>query len=383
VTPWQTSVPPLVLHTRCVTGTGGGPEKTILNSPRFLRPLGYECVCAYMHPPRDGGFQTLQKRAEMAGASLVGIPDKGPLDFGVLRQMIRLCRHHQVAVWHGHDYKSNALGLVVRWFWPMKLVTTVHGWGQHGPRTPLYYSIDKFCLKGYEEVICVSKDLYEECLRLGVSASRCHWIHNAIDTEEYSRRQPPPVARQLFPPLTGARLIGAVGRLSAEKGFDLLIRAVDRLLREGRDVCLWIAGEGEERPKLQALIAELGREDRIRLLGHVPDPKPFFESLDLFVLSSVREGLPNVVLEAMAMEVPVVATRIAGVPTLVEEGHSGLIVDPGSVEGLVQGIERLIDDPQLRDSVRQAARARVVSKFSFAQRMQKIVEIYNEVLGRC
>src|SRR4029079_13208472 len=138
---------PLVLHARCVTGTGGGPAKTILNSPRFLQQMDYECICAYLLPPRDPGLDVLQRRAETAGARLVAIPDYGPLDLNTVREMVRLCRTHRVAIWHGHDYKTNALGLVVQWFWPMKLVTTVHGWVQHTWRTPLYYAIDKFCLR--------------------------------------------------------------------------------------------------------------------------------------------------------------------------------------------------------------------------------------------
>src|SRR5204862_58795 len=79
----------------------------------------------------------------------------------------------RVGIWHGHDYKSNLLGLLLRSFWPMRLVTTVHGWVQHTRRTPLYYAVDRFSLPHYESVICVSEDLYRRCLAFGVAASRC------------------------------------------------------------------------------------------------------------------------------------------------------------------------------------------------------------------
>ena len=113
----------MVLHTRGVTGCGGGPEKTILNSPRFLRPLGYDSICAYMHPPGDTGFEELQRRAVQSDAVLKSVPDRGPLDWRVVRRMVEICRRENVAIWHGHDYKSNAVGLLVRKFWPMKLVS--------------------------------------------------------------------------------------------------------------------------------------------------------------------------------------------------------------------------------------------------------------------
>jgi glycosyltransferase involved in cell wall biosynthesis len=374
--------PPVVLHTRCVTGAGGGPEKTILNSPRFLQSLGYRAACAYLHPPKDAGFQVLRDRAEIARARLLGIPDRGATDLRAACQMIRLCREENVAIWHGHDYKSNALGLVARRWWPMKLVTTVHGWVQHTRRTPLYYAIDKYCLRRYDEVICVSKDLYEECLELGVRPSRCHLVHNGIDVEEFRRSRARADARQQFRDAGGRLLVGAMGRLSDEKGFDLLIRAAARELRAGLEFSLWIAGDGAERGRLEALIRELGVGDQIRLLGHVSDPKAFCEAIDVFALSSLREGLPNVLLEAMALEAPVLATRIAGIPSLISDGENGLLVEPGSIDELATGLRRLIGDKQLRERLAKAGRSTIERTFSFQQRMEKIVAIYDRVLSR-
>src|SRR5262245_36985110 len=129
---------PGVLDARVVTGTGGGPDKTILNSPRFLAPLGYRMLCAYLHPPGDPGFDVLRKRADQLRAPLVEIADRGLFDARVVVELLRLCRRERVAIYHGHDYKSNLLGLVLNRFLPMRLVTTVHGWVVHTARTPLY-----------------------------------------------------------------------------------------------------------------------------------------------------------------------------------------------------------------------------------------------------
>jgi glycosyltransferase involved in cell wall biosynthesis len=373
---------PLVLHTRCVTGTGGGPEKTILNSPRFLRNLGYDCLCAYLHPPADDGFRSLERRADAACAKIIGIPDHGPFDLNIVRQITRLCREQNVAIWHGHDYKTNALGLLVRRFWPMRLVTTVHGWVQHTRRTPLYYAIDKYCLKRYEEVICVSNDLYEQCLTLGVKAARCKLIHNGIDTHQFRRRSESQRGQQQFVKASQHQIIGAMGRLSDEKGFDLLIRAIAELHRRGSQVELWIAGEGPARDKLQAIISEMGMADSVQLLGHVDDVLSFYESLDVFALSSLREGLPNVLLEAMALEVPVVATRIAGIPSLIDDQQSGVLVDAGSVSSLVAALERLLNDEPLRRRLSTGGRQRIEASFSFERRMQKVASLYDTLLGR-
>ncbi|NQT36021.1 MAG: glycosyltransferase [Planctomycetes bacterium] len=370
----------MILHTRVVTGTGGGPDKTILNSPRFLTPAGYDTLCAYMFPPGDPGFQTLRHTALALDAPLLGIEDRGAWDLRVVGRLIGICRRKRVALWHGHDYKSNALGLLVRRFHRMKLVSTVHGWGVHGGRTPLYYRIDRLCLRFYHRVICVSEDLLGQCLAAKVRPDRCTLIENAVDTNRYARRRTPSEAKAQLGFDPGRLLIGTVGRLSAEKNFAGLIRAVDQLLRQGHDVELAIVGEGDCREELERLIAELDRGDRVRLLGFRADTLDLYQAMDLFVLNSLREGLPNVVLEAMATEVPVVATRVAGVPRLIEDDVDGLLIEPDSDGPLIEALARLIGDAGLRARLAAAARRTVETRYSFARRMEKMRDVYDELL---
>ena len=373
---------PLVLHTRVVRGTGGGPEKTILNSPRFLAPHGYDALCAYMHPPRDPGFEELRRRAEQWDAPLVGIEDRGPWDLRVPGRLLGLCRSRRVAIWHGHDYKSNALGLLLRRFWPMKLVSTVHGWGVIEGRTPLYYKIDRLCLRRYQSVICVSDDLLRTCLRAGVPADRCVVVANAIDCDQYARKLPTEEAKRRLGFDPGRLLVGSVGRLSDEKNFDGLIRAVDRLLGDGHEVDLILVGDGPRRDALHALARDLGRRDRVHLLGYRSDTIELYQAMDAFVLASLREGLPNVVLEAMAMGVPVVATRVAGLPGLIQHDADGLLIDPGDADQLAAALGRLLEDPGLRKRLAAAGHRTVEQKHSFAARMEKIRKIYDGLLGR-
>jgi glycosyltransferase involved in cell wall biosynthesis len=372
----------VVLDTRVIAGPGGGPDKTILNAPRFLAPAGYRNLCAYMHHPADPGFEQIRRKAAAKQAPLLSVADRGPWDWRVVGQLLDICRRERVQIWHGHDYKSNALGLLVRRFWPLRLITTVHGWVHRTRRTPLYYLVDRLSLRYYDRVVCVSEDLYQRCLDCGVPADRCEVIENGIDLEEYTRRRSPAEARRRLGLSRDRLLLGAAGRLSAEKGFDVLIRAADRLLREGFDFELIIVGEGDERPSLEALIARLGREDRIRLPGYRSDMPEWYEALDGFVLSSLREGLPNVLLEAMALEVPVVATRIAGVPGLVRHDENGLLVEPGDPGQLAAALGRLLREPDLRTRLGKAGRDTVASGYSFAARMDKFRRLYDQLLGR-
>jgi glycosyltransferase involved in cell wall biosynthesis len=373
---------PVVLDARVLRGSGGGPDKTILNSPRFLKDAGYRMLCAYLRDPSDPGFEWLRGKAAERGAPLTAVDDKGPFDVGVIPRLLNLCRRERVAVWHGHDYKTNALGLVLRRFWPMRLVTTVHGWVHHTARTPLYYRLDRLCLPHYEMVICVSDDLYRLSRDCGVPADRCELLENGVDLDDYRRRRSVAEAKRRMGLRPDRLAVGAAGRLSAEKGFDLLIRAVDQLHRDGLDVELVVVGEGDERRRLEALTAELGLADRVRLLGYRSDLPDWYEAMDVFALSSLREGLPNVLLEAMALETAVAATRIAGVPRLVWHEENGLLIEPGSVQDLAAALGRLLRDADLRNRLARAGRRTVEADFSFAVRMDKLRILYDRLLRR-
>ena len=374
---------PFVLHARTITSTGGGPEKTLLNSPRFLKKHGYDSACMFFHPPNDPGFQVQRERATKVGAPLVEVIDRSRFDITAIRTAIKYCRETSVDIWHAHDYKTNLLGLIARRFHPMKLITTAHGWVNFDGNTPRYYQWDKrWFLPRYEHVICVSETVQQQCLAAGLRQSKCHLIHNAIDTEAFRRTRHCNVANsdQLnFKDKT--LVIGSIGRLSEEKGFDLLIDAFCKLLGNGVNAKLVIAGEGKERSALAAQIADAGMEHQIVLTGFQEDTRAFYESLDIFVLSSHREGLPNVLLEAMAVEVPVLATEVGGVSKVVEHDFNGILIQPGSVDEIYAGLSRLAECEALRRRLSEAGLKTIQQKWSFADRMKKIVQMYDQMLG--
>ncbi|MEO1525537.1 MAG: glycosyltransferase family 4 protein [Planctomycetota bacterium] len=378
----QTS--PLVLHARVVAGKGGGPDKTILNSPRYLSPLGYECVCVYLREPDDAGFEVLRERAVEKRAPLVEVDDFGFTDFGIVKRLRTVIEQHRSdapLIWHGHDYKTNVLGWMLRRHFPeLILVTTAHGWVHKTWKTPLYYAIDRWSIKRYQHVICVSRDLYDASRKLGLPESQVTLIDNAIALDDYEIDLDQDKAKQELGVSSDAKLVAAVGRLSDEKGFDILIDAVTQLIERGHNIELAIAGEGAFREALQSQIEATGHTDRIRLLGFVKDPRTVYRATDCYALSSYREGLPNVVLEAMTMRIPVVSTRIAGMPDLVEDGVNGVMIDPGSKDQLSAAIERVLTESELARRLVEAGRQTIESRFDFAKRMAKIGAIYDSLI---
>jgi glycosyltransferase involved in cell wall biosynthesis len=372
---------PFVLHTRIVTGVGGGPEKTILNSPRYLRELGYDAACLYLYPEGDPGIEVLRKKAVEASAEFIAWADGAPIDFQLVHRLAELCRQRNVAIWHAHDYKTNVLGLLVRRRWPMKLVTTTHGWGVAGWKNQAYALVGKACLPFYDSVVTVSENLSQSARRWGVAKARTHLIFNAIETDRYCRTQSKQEARaEIQLGLTSEFLIAALGRLSAEKGFSILVDTVAELRRLGHPVVLWIGGEGPCRAALEQQIRQSNLQHAVRLLGHLNDPRTMIQAADVFVLSSTSEGLPNVVLEAMALKSAVVATRVAGVPALIEHGRHGLLIPPGDRDAMVEAISELIHNPARREQLVAGARRRVVDSFDFGKRMQAMTRLYDSLV---
>ncbi len=370
---------PVVLHTRVVTGTGGGPEKTILNSPRFLKDYGIDSVCMFMRPPGDEGFASLEANADAAGAEIIGIDDRGPLDLSIIMKAIRLCKKRQVAIWHAHDYKSNVLGLFVRLFHRMHLVTTAHGWVRFTSCTPLYYRIDRCSMKWYQSVLCVSEDLVERCLEAGIRNDRLTLVDNAIVHTDYQTSLPTDAEKTRLGFSPDHILLGAVGRLSEEKGFDNLLNAVRQLVDEGHNVGLIIAGEGHLREELQDQIDRLELQNRVQLAGFMNDPRVLYRAIDIYVLSSRREGLPNVVLEAMASQRTVVTTEVNGIPRLVQHGRNGIVVPTDNIDALAAGIRQCLLSVDRRRDLAVEGRRTIEERFSFARRMATVVETYRSL----
>ena len=218
----------------------------------------------------------------------------------------------------------------------------------------------------------------EQAIAGGTPKSKCVLIENAIDHEQFSRQRSINQAKhEDFGIPESTLLVGSIGRLSAEKGFDLLIDAVASLIHDGADLKLVIAGEGPEKESLKRQIKNLNMEEHIKLLGFCSNTRSFYESLDIFVLSSHREGLPNVVLEAMAMGTPVVATNVDGVPKIITDGHDGILITPNSAAVISSVLTKLNGSIDTRNSLSKNGIRTIKKHWSFLNRMNRISKCYS------
>jgi glycosyltransferase involved in cell wall biosynthesis len=377
------SRPIRVLELRSVRGTGGGPEKTILMGAARSNPERFAVTVCYIRDARDEVFGIDAKAGTMP-IDYVEVREKHSLDPSVWGQLRRIVRDRQIDIVHAHEYKTDLLAWLLARAEGVTPLATVHGWTGHSPRERrLYYPADKRLLAWFPRLVAVSNEIRDELLRHGARAERITTILNGIDHRQF-RRDTTRVAaaREALGLAAGDVVIGSVGRLEPQKRFDLLIDAFAELRRDHPNLVLLIAGDGSLRSELSAQSARLGLGNACRLLGHCADVVEIHHAMDLFVQSSDYEGTPNAVLEAMALETPVVATEVGGTAELVRHGIDGIIVRPGSVESLVQAVGAALTDVHRVCARVAEARRRVETVLSFDARMDALESVYVELFER-
>ena len=370
-----------ILELRQSDGAGGGPEKTIVLGAARADQNRFDVTLAYIRRCEDQAFD-VDRRAEELGVPFYALKQRWMGDTSIYRQARDLIRSLHIDIVHSHDYKSDALALLLSRTCGCIPLATAHGYtGQSLRERLLLYPADRWLLKRFPAVIAVSTQLRNTLIAAGAQPERIHTLLNGIDHRRYHRK-PHLVAeaRRSFGFSAEHTVIGGVGRIERQKRVDLLVRAFAKLLPEHPNLRLVIAGEGSQRKPCERLAKDLNVHTACRFLGHCPDMVRLYHGLDLFVQSSDYEGTPNVVLEAMAFEVPVVATNVGGTSELIDHGVHGLIVPPRDVESLASAMRLAL---RQRSQTRQralAARRRIEQDLSFDARQDALERIYESLM---
>lgn len=370
-----------VLELRSVWGTGGGPDKTILAGAAIADRGTVETTVCYVRDARDTVF-AIDCRARDLGIDYVEIIEQHSFDRSVWPALRKLVRERGIDIVHAHDQKTDFLTWLLGRRERIIPFSTAHGFAGDSHKERFYYAVEKRLLATFPRVIAVSNPIRDELIRTGSRPERVVVVNNGID-ENMFRRGPHEDApfRHRLRVEPGQTVIGAVGRLESEKRFDLLLRAFARLTEAYPRSVLVIAGEGRLRSELEGLARELHVDGACRFVGHVRDIVGLHRALDVFVQSSEREGTPNAVLEAMAMETPIAATAVGGTPELMTDRVHGLLVPPHDEVALARAIGEILGDPHAARERAVSARGRVETTLSFAARVRRVEGLYREVVS--
>lgn len=307
-------------------------------------------------------------------------------DLRCLWRLTRYLRRERAQIVHTHSSKA---GMVGRWAARLAgvpvIVHTVHGWGHHDRQHPLvrnfYIWLEKRTLPITDRLIVVSERDIEKGVQDGIGTPHSYTvIRSGIELERFGHPQVPRAEMRASLGIPAdAPLIGSVTRLSAQKAPLDFVRAAGRVAQIHPEVHFVMVGDGPLRPHVEALAAELGIAERLVLTGLRRDVPELLATFDIFVLSSLWEGLPRVLPQAMATALPVVATAIDGNAEIVRDGVNGLLTPPGDPPALADALLRLLADPDLARRMGEAGRAGV-DEFGAVRMVEQIAELYRHLL---
>ncbi len=361
----------------------GGGQAIVMALARNLDRDRFEIsVCA-----RGGG--PLEEEVRKDGLSFVPAPFGGKYSFGLTGKIAAILRREMPDIVHTHGGIAGLYGrMAAHKAGVSKVVHTIHGIHYLHYRNILlravYADLERYCSKFTDAVVFVSEADLETGRRLRLAKpAKLRLIRNGIDcsglgTEDFARRAAE--LRGVLP--QGSPLIGTVARLHRQKGVVFLLRAAGAMLAghpEGRVI---VVGGGELENDLIREIRALGLERRFLLLGERADAREILACLDIFVLPSLWEGLPLVLIEAAALGRPIVATSVDGSREIIVDGETGLLVPAGDPAALAAAVNRFLDDSALAARLGEAARASVPPRFTLDVMIAVHSELYLSLAGR-
>lgn len=336
-------------------------------------------MVSYVRPDKKGGIGDIF-RGE--GVPAEDISERHPFDLRIIPQIQAVARRWRPDVIWTNNTKSHFLVRLSALHRNAAWVAFHHGYTKEAWRTRFYNELDRWSLRRAGRVVTVCNNFAAELQRKGVQASRIVVQRNPIRISPAAPEQETTPFRSRLGLPENATLLLCVGRLSREKGHADLLRAFSHLREAERAAlrsCLLLVGDGPENRNLHALCAELRLDDIVRFAGYQADVRPYYAMADIFVLPSHSEGSPNVLLEAMAAELPMVATAVGGVPEVLSHEVNALLVPKGDVMQMAKAIRRLLHDAGLRQKFARNSHD-IVVQHDPQSYFRNIVRVFEEVI---
>lgn len=357
----------------------GGAGKVLL---QFLEHADERVACTlgcfrYRNPPSTEFIDAARAR----GFDLALFDQRFNFDPTPLWQVYRLLKRGHYDILETHGYKGHLIARALQKRLPIHWVGVTHGWTDENAKIRLYNELEKTLLKSADHVISVSPQLRAVMHQLRGPRKPVSLVLNAVDPDSiFGDGKSASIRQELLQDSNDGFLLGSFGRLSPEKGHRILLDAMAGL-NPNSPAKLVIVGDGPERENLQRQTEELCIHDRVIFAGQQTNMRDWFEAIDLFVLPSLSEGLPFVVLEAMSLEKPVLASRVGALPEVIVEGVNGWLLPPGDPRLLAISIASLLKDRGRLEAVGKKASEMLYPRFGAERQAREVVDIYQEVLS--
>ena len=357
-----------------------GPGRTILETAESIDSGRIRIIVAGFSAAQ-GGPDTYLGEARKRGLPVQPIIERRAYDWRVIEQVLRVIEEREIDVLHTHDFRSNLVGLYCAARRKIPIVTTCHGWISNDLKGRIYTWIDQSVLRYFDHIVTVSGAMKRELLKGGLPDSKVEVIPNALRTSDFIVDKKDRSFRTKLNIPDHWKIVASIGRLSKEKGQALLLRAFADAYKIKKNICLVFVGIGPEQHRLEELAMTLNIADRVFFAGFQENMNAVFNSVNLVVQSSFTEGMPNVVLESLLMETPVIATDVGGTAEIMVHKENGYLVRPNSQQEILSGILSFLDSES--DFIRMARRGRahVKANFDSEVRVKRLESMYQRVVA--
>lgn len=357
----------------------GGPEKQLLEHVQRLDKQRF--TSQVISFDEGGKTNQLLAKTHASGIRSDKIDTTGAFDPRMVMNLLSVIKAQKIDLLCVHGYKANVIGRIAAWLSGIPVIAISRGWTGEAPKIRFYEWLDKLFLRFADHIVAVSHGQMEKISKLGIPSERVSVIHNCIAVPESCYEQRKSFLRRELGLPDAAVLVVSAGRLSPEKNYGGMIEVARVVAASNPEVYFIIFGEGFLRPDLERAIDNAGLAGRFLLPGFRTDLQAVLPEVDIFMLPSFTEGLPNVILEAFAVRKPVVATRVGGTPEVVEHGVSGFLTEPHETEAMAQYVLRLAGDPALRREMGAKGLEHVITNFGFEQQTRQYENLYRQIVG--
>jgi len=357
-----------------------GPGRTILNTASYIDKNKCEIIV--------GGFcagnleeNEYLSEAKRRNLTIEVIREKSAFDLNVLKEIKNLIKKHSIHILHSHEFRSDMYGLLAAKQCGIKVVATSHGWIENNIKGRIYTRLDKWLLRYFDNVTTVSGRIAKELVEKGVSSKKVEILHNALLIDEYKTDTLESTFRKEGNFKDDEILIGNIGRLSPEKGQTDFITAAKEIVKVFPKTRFIIIGIGPDEQKLRQLVEDFKLSEYVVFTGYRKDMTSIYKGLDLVVQTSYTEGMPNIVLEALLMRVPVIATDVGGTSEIIKDNITGILIRPNSIEVLISYIRKYLSNKRHFEDMAIKGSKDIKNRFSFEKRTEKIMNIYEKVVN--
>lgn len=303
---------------------------------------------------------------------------RSQLDLKLVFSIREFIKKNRIDVIHCHGYKSNFYGLLAS-KGKVPSVTTNHNWLTTHWKLKTYCFLDSLWIRFFDRIVAVSNEVKKDMLRYKIPEAKIRVVDNGIALERFAKLVETNIMKNQLGFDEKIRIIGTIGSLKIEKGHIYLLEAARQILDIVRDLRFLIIGDGPLRKALEEKSEKLGIEKQVIFMGQRKDIPELLVAMDIFVLPSIKEGLPIALLEAMAARRPVIATRVGAIAKVIENKDIGILVEPKNTNELRDAIMNLLSDPGRMDRLAREGFRRVCTDFSSDEMGKNYLKLYNEL----